>query len=120
DLLRTNEDPTATRAIGTLANCAGGITPWSTVLTGEENFQFYFANLAALPEDDPVRAAHARYGVSEAESLHQWEQFYPRFDRAQEPNEAFRFGWVVEFDPYDPESTPTKRTALGRFKHEGA
>ena len=119
-LLQTNEDPSGTRAIGTLSNCAGGITPWGTVLTGEENFQFYFGNLGTLAKDDPVRPAHERYGLAEKETLHRWEDYFDRYDLRNEPNEPFRFGWVVEFDPYDPESTLRKRTALGRFKHEGA
>lgn len=120
DLLRTSEDPTGTQVVGTLNNCAGGTTPWGTVLTGEENFQQYFANLAELPEDDPVRIAHERYGLNEGASDRLWEDYHPRFDLAREPHEPFRFGWIVEFDPYDPTSTPKKRTALGRNKHEGA
>jgi uncharacterized protein len=120
DLLQTSEDSTGTQVLGMLNNCAGGKTPWGTALTGEENFQQYFANLSDLPEDDPLWILHDRYGLGEAASERRWEEFYPRFDLAQEPNEPLRFGWIVEIDPYDPASTPKKRTALGRVKHEGA
>ncbi|MBH5336071.1 PhoX family protein [Streptomyces pactum] len=118
-LLRTSADPTGRRILGTLNNCGGGITPWGTVLSGEENFNQYFANGGAVT--DPVTAARLkRYGIGGAASERKWERFDKRFDVAQEPNETNRFGWVVEIDPFDPESTPRKLTALGRFKHEAA
>lgn len=112
DLLRTSADRTGSRVYGTLNNCAGGTTPWGTTLHGEENFNQYFAN-GSSPTDK-------RYGIGSGATERKWERFDKRFDVAQEPNESHRFGWVVELDPYDPDSTPRKRTALGRFKHEAA
>jgi secreted PhoX family phosphatase len=118
-LLQTSADPQGRRVLGTLNNCGGGITPWGTVLSGEENFNQYFANGGSITE--PVTAARLkRYGIGGAASERKWERFDRRFDVAQEPNEVNRHGWVVEIDPYDPESTPRKLTALGRFKHEAA
>ncbi|MFF7715031.1 alkaline phosphatase PhoX [Streptomyces sp. NPDC007988] len=112
DLLKTSADPTGTKVLGTLNNCAGGTTPWGTTLHGEENFNQYFAN--------GTSATDKRYGLTTGATERKWERFDKRFDAAQEPNESHRFGWVVELDPYDPDSTPRKRTALGRFKHEAA
>ncbi|MFE9623942.1 PhoX family protein [Streptomyces sp. NPDC006527] len=111
-LLKTSADPTGTRVLGTLNNCSGGTTPWGTTLHGEENFNQYFANSG--------RATDKRYGIGTGATERKWERFDKRFDVAQEPNEVHRFGYVVEFDPYDPTSTPRKHTALGRFKHEAA
>ncbi|MFD9131240.1 PhoX family protein [Streptomyces bottropensis] len=112
DLLKTSADPTGRKVLGTLNNCSGGTTPWGTTLHGEENFNQYFAN-SSRPTDK-------RYGVGTGATERKWERFDKRFDVAQEPNEVHRFGYVVEFDPYDPSSTPRKHTALGRFKHEAA
>ncbi|MFD4583450.1 PhoX family protein [Streptomyces sp. NPDC058423] len=111
-LLRTSADPTGTKVLGTLNNCGGGTTPWGTTLHGEENFNQYFAN--------GTSATDKRYGLTTGATERKWERFDKRFDAAQEPNESHRFGWIVELDPYDPDSTPRKRTALGRFKHEAA
>lgn len=119
-LLRTAADPSGTTVEGTLNNCAGGKTPWGTILTAEENFDQYFGG-GDQPEDDPVRIALERYGLSFGEpSSRKWERVQPRFDLGIEPSEPNRFGWVVEVDPYAPTGTPRKHTAMGRFKHEGA
>ena len=119
DLLKTSADESGTRVLGTLNNCAGGVTPWGTFLSGEENFNQYFANAAAVA-DPTVAREGARYGITEGASERKWERLDPRFDMTQEPNEPNRFGWIVEVDPYDPRRPPVKHTALGRFKHEGA
>jgi secreted PhoX family phosphatase len=112
-LMRTAADPTGTRVLGTFANCAAGLTPWGTYLSGEENFQDYF-----VTADTPTRHEQ-RWGLR-PRSWYQWAAHDSRFDTVRHPNEPNRFGWVVEVDPADPASTPVKRTALGRAVHEGA
>ncbi|NEB11451.1 PhoX family protein [Streptomyces coelicoflavus] len=112
DLVRTSADRSGRKVLGTLNNCSGGTTPWGTTLHGEENFNQYFANASS--------ATDKRYGIGTGATERKWERFDKRFDVAREPNEVHRFGYVVELDPYDPESTPRKHTALGRFKHEAA
>jgi secreted PhoX family phosphatase len=114
--MSTSADPSGRRMHGMINNCGGGLTPWGTWLTCEENFHGYF--WGALAEEHPERRNYLRYGVPL--NFYAWGKWYGRFDVDKEPNEANRFGWVVEIDPFDPTSAPKKRTALGRMKHEGA
>lgn len=114
--LQTAADPTGITALGTINNCAGGVTPWGTYIMAEENIHGYF--IGELPADHPEARNYDRLGVPGAS--YDWGKFEDRFDISKEPNEPNRFGWVVEVDVMDPNSTPKKRTALGRFKHEGA
>ena len=116
DLLKTDADPTGTVVLGTLNNCGSGRTPWGTYLTCEENFNGYFG---ATDEAFERPADYERYGIN-AQSRYSYEKFDPRFDVSQNLNEPRRFGYIVEIDPSDAGSTPVKRTALGRFKHENA
>ena len=116
DRVKTNADLSGKKVFGTLNNCAGGLTPWGTFVSGEENFHGYFSG--TLPEGHKEAANYTRLGLPSPP--YGWGRFEERFDISKEPNEANRFGWVVEVDPFDPNSVPKKRTALGRFKHEGA
>ncbi len=115
-LLQTAADPTGREVLGTLNNCAHGYTPWDTYLTCEENFNGYFGwNGTRTPT-----LLENRYGITQNGFGYRWHTADPRFDVNANPNEPNRFGWVVEIDPFDPNSKPVKRTALGRFKHENA
>jgi secreted PhoX family phosphatase len=121
-LLRTNADPDGVKVFGTIANCSAGKTPWGTYLTAEENVDDYFAGgktFGEAGEDPAANEAYRRFPIRE-HSFYGWDHQDPRFDLAHEPHEALRFGWMVEIDPHDPTSVPRKRTALGRFQHEGA
>ena len=114
--LRTSADPEGRLVLGTLNNCAHGVTPWGTYLACEENFNGYFGATDAAK----IGPDHRRYGIREAGFGYRWHEFDERFDVARHPNEPNRFGWVVEIDPWNPSRPPVKRTALGRIKHEGA
>jgi hypothetical protein len=113
-LMRTAADPSGSSVLGTYNGCAHGWTPWGTYLTCEENWHYQFVNRGTITSEQ------ARYRISGRGRAYRWEEYDERFDAARHPNEPNRFGWVVEIDPYDPSSTPVKRTALGRIKHEGA
>jgi uncharacterized protein len=96
------------RIIGTFANCAGGTTPWGTVLSGEENFQ------AQVPE------AVYRDGTSSNPSQF---PFYIDEEELSGQGNVFglagnKYGWVVEIDPANPQDYGTKHTGLGRYRHE--
>ncbi|TAF99307.1 MAG: PhoX family phosphatase [Betaproteobacteria bacterium] len=113
-MMKTAADPSGTTVLGTFNNCAAGITPWGTYLSGEENFRFYFAGGENIT--DPHMK---RWGLNKG-AFFRWPELDERFDAQKTPNEMNRFGWVVELDPADPTSVPVKRTALGRAAHEGA
>jgi len=124
--LKTAADRSGRRVIGTLNNCAGGITPWGTYLMAEENFHGYFWTDRKDDKGKRLKKglggvqkeSYERYGVPAL--WHNWGQYHDRFNVDKEPNECNRFGWVVEVNPSDPGSTPVKHSALGRFRHEGA
>ena len=126
----TKYSPDGTRTRGTLNNCAHGVTPWNTYMAAEENWAGYFTNTDA---EQPRE--HRRYGVSSEPqgARYGWHlaasgaDEYIRYDASTRGasaaedyrNEPNTYGWMVEIDPFDPASTPVKRTHLGRFAHEG-
>ncbi|MEM7429644.1 MAG: PhoX family phosphatase, partial [Pseudomonadota bacterium] len=116
-LLKTAADPSGTTSLGTWNNCGSGRTPWGTYLACEENFNGYFSSSSEEFQQTPEQK---RYGLRGKDWGYGWGKYDERFDMKKHPNEPHRAGYIVEIDPLDPNSTPKKRTALGRFKHENA
>ncbi|UPQ84163.1 PhoX family phosphatase [Pseudomonas knackmussii] len=126
DALKTVSDPSGREIIGTINNCSSGFTPWGTYLVCEENWHNYFVNHDAA--DMAQRVSHRRYGIEGKgmSKLYGWETADARFNATPDPaqphgghvHEPNRFGWVVEVDPFDPQSKPVKRTAFGRYCRE--
>ncbi|MFM9270107.1 PhoX family protein [Halomonas elongata] len=130
DYVKTKFSPDGTMTRGTNNNCANGYTPWGTYLTCEENWPGYFIKDAGREMDDN------RLGISEGRGRYGWEtaagdasEVDDEFTRLNASptgnsatddyrNEPRTFGYIVEIDPYTG-ARAVKRTALGRFRHEG-
>ncbi|MCG3885950.1 PhoX family phosphatase [Photobacterium leiognathi] len=131
ELTVTRFSPDGSQARGTLNNCGNGYTPWGTYLTCEENWPNYFTNTGTRTKEQD------RIGVSDTRGRYKWETLaghdeerldeFARFNLAPTGssslddyrNEANGHGYIVEIDPYTKNSRAKKRTALGRFRHEG-
>jgi len=134
-LLVTKFSTDGTRTRGTVNNCGTGKTPWGTLLTGEENWAGYFKrgnDAAARSAKEGVALTRYGRGVNKA-SRYGWEtagtdERYARWDitatgasaAADFRNEINGQGYLTEINPYNPNSVVKKRTATGRFAHEGA
>lgn len=103
-----HDDGLADRSIGTFANCAGGVTPWGTVLSAEENIQFHV-----------VEAVYAD-GTSPSPATKLFRCDGSRLEGLGNPFalSGNKYGWMVEVDPRQPGRPAVKHSALGRFRHE--
>ncbi|MBU1530322.1 MAG: PhoX family phosphatase [Gammaproteobacteria bacterium] len=134
----TKYSSAGTRTRGTINNCASGYTPWGTYLACEENWEGYFANANDTGRSDNEIASLRRYGISSSQTSREGWATADETGQVGEPfsrwnititgataaddyrNAIFTYGYNVEIDPFRPNSTPKKRTAMGRFAHEGA
>lgn len=131
DHVKTRFSVGGTQTRGTNNNCGNGYTPWGTYLTCEENWPGIFVNKGVRPADQ------VRIGVGTSAGNYRWETAagdasevndeFTRFNVTPTGatatddyrNEASTYGYIVEIDPYNANTLPVKRTALGRFRHEG-
>lgn len=117
--MQTSADPAGTTVIGTHDNCNGGVTPWGTVLSCEEgSSDFIHGDYTKSADREHLKRYY--YDAQSDTGDYGWGRFHRRLNFNIEMNEPNRFEWVVEIDPYEPDSAPVKRTALGRFAHEAA
>ena len=103
--------------IGTLANCGGGVTPWNTILTCEENFQDYYGERSEGAQNEAGEGASQGDDAPEGLEIAETYRWLDDRGSAQPPE---HYGWVVEVDPFDKTSKPRKHTWLGRLRHENA
>jgi secreted PhoX family phosphatase len=101
-------DKLGDRIIGTFGNCAGGTTPWGTVLSAEENFQ--------LQVPEPVYPDGTSYSPSKRTFAIDAEEVSGQGNVLGLAGN--KYGWIVELDPANPDDTGTKHTWLGRYRHE--
>jgi uncharacterized protein len=101
-------DQLGDRIIGTFANCAGGTTPWGTVLSAEENFQDSVPELV-YRDGTSLNPSYLPFHLDEKDISGQGNVFGLAGNK---------YGWIVEIDPANPNDYGTKHTGLGRYRHE--
>ena len=139
DLVKTKFDPTGFQTRGINNNCGAGLSPWGTYLTTEENFLGVFArgqDASQLSASDNY--GRERYGAPEnspgsrylwhtpdakdatiMDEFSRWDMTAVGANATEDYRNGFNtFGYITEIDPFDQNSTPQKRTAMGRFAHE--
>lgn len=101
----------------TFGNCSGGVTPWGTVLTAEENYQDYVPD-AVNAQGDLGDRSYA-IGMSQDGAGTDLPEYFRGLGAACDPPLDGRdFGWICEVDP--ARGTLRKLHRLGRFRHENA
>jgi secreted PhoX family phosphatase len=103
----------ATEVIGSMGNCSGGVTPWNTVLSCEENYQDYYGQ-RTNEDGEPGMGTAAEPEELDMALTYRW------LDDPDNAHPPEHYGWVFELDSFDPESKPRKHSWLGRLRHENA
>lgn len=101
---------------GTFCNCSGGVTPWGTALTCEENYQDQTVE-QVTPSGRNLPCGEPLFSGSESLSAAGLPFEFNGLCSGLHPRPDGRaFGWVCEVDPAT--GALWKHSALGRFRHE--